>query len=60
MKCNSCDATITGATEQEVMDKGWAHMKEAHPDMVTDIMSKPQAEQDKMMADARASITDAM
>ena len=31
-----CGASLTGATEDEIVDVSFAHLREAHPDMADD------------------------
>ena len=50
-----CDAAVSGSTEKEVMDAGWAHMESAHPEMIEDIKAMPQEDKDKWAADFHAT-----
>jgi hypothetical protein len=48
----SCDATITGATEDEMMANGMKHLEEAHPQMAEDV--KKASPTDPMMVEWNA------
>ncbi|MDE1925339.1 MAG: hypothetical protein KGH79_04155 [Patescibacteria group bacterium] len=37
-----CDAKIMGATPEEMMRNGMAHMESAHPDMAANIKAMPK------------------
>ncbi len=39
-----CDAPVTGATEQEMMDNGMKHLEEAHPEMAAKIKAMDPAD----------------
>ncbi len=37
-----CDAEMTAETKEEMMQKGMAHLEEAHPDMAAQVKSTPK------------------
>jgi predicted small metal-binding protein len=41
-----CASPLTGATPEEMMEHGWKHMEEAHPDMATEMAALPQEAKD--------------
>jgi hypothetical protein len=49
-----CTEVITGATAEEMIDKGWKHIQEAHPELAQNIMNNPKEENDKWMANFKA------
>ena len=49
-----CDATVSGSTEKELMDAGWAHMEAAHPELAEEVKAMSQEEKDKWAADFHA------
>ena len=46
-----CDASMTAATEKEMMDAGWAHVEATHPEIVEQMKTMSQEEKDKWAAD---------
>ena len=44
-----CDHTITGATPDEMMKNGMAHLESAHPEMAADVKAAPK-DDPKMIA----------
>jgi predicted small metal-binding protein len=46
-----CDHEIKGATKEEWMTNGMAHIKEFHPEMMADIEAMTPKEADKWAAD---------
>lgn len=54
---SACNFVITGATSQEMIDNGWKHMGEAHPERVKQIMANPKDVNDKWMADFAANFS---
>ena len=46
-----CDAVVIAETPEEMMDKGWKHMKEAHPELAAKIEANPKEVNDKWFAD---------
>ena len=58
LMCSSCDFKATGMTEEEVMDKVWGHMQEAHKEEAEKTMEMPREDQDKMREEARKMIKD--
>ena len=46
-----CDATLTGSTEKEMIDAGWAHVESAHPELAETMKAMTQEEKDKWAAD---------
>ena len=46
-----CDVSMAAATEKEMMDKGWAHVEEAHPDVAEKVKAMSQEEKDKWSTD---------
>jgi len=46
-----CDALITGATPEEMMKNGMAHLEAAHPEMVDGAKNMSKEESDKWTAD---------
>ncbi len=38
----SCEATITGSTQEEMLANGMKHLEEAHPEMAADVKAAPQ------------------
>ncbi len=49
-----CMVELTGATSAEMIDMGWKHLQEAHPEQAKNIMSNPKEVNDKWMADFAA------
>ena len=45
----SCDAKLTAASEKEMMDVGWKHIEEAHPDMAEKIKGMPKEDTETWM-----------
>lgn len=37
-----CDVAITASDKNDMMNKGMAHMEEAHPEMAADIKAMPK------------------
>jgi predicted small metal-binding protein len=37
----TCDAGISAETKEEMMEKGMAHLDEAHPEMAADVKAMP-------------------
>ena len=50
-----CNVVITGNDAQDMIDKGWKHLQEAHPDLVKNIMSNSKEANDKWMDDFKAN-----
>jgi ADP-ribosylglycohydrolase len=48
---SDCTTVITGATSEEMIDAGWKHLQEAHPEQAANIMSNPKEVNDKWMAE---------
>ncbi|MBA3788982.1 DUF1059 domain-containing protein [Patescibacteria group bacterium] len=46
-----CDASMTAGSEKEMMDMGWKHMEEVHPDRVSEIKQMPKEDMDKWSAE---------
>ena len=46
-----CEATLSGSTEKEMMNAGWAHIEAMHPEMAEKIKQMPKEETDKWMAE---------
>lgn len=42
-----CDTVVSGNSPEEVMDNGWKHMEEAHPDMAASMKDMPQEAKDE-------------
>jgi hypothetical protein len=51
----TCNEVITGANAQEMIDVGWKHLQEAHPEVSQKIMNNPKDENDKWMDDFKAN-----
>jgi hypothetical protein len=41
-----CDEKLTGGSEKEIMDAGWKHVEEKHPEIVEGIKSMSKEELD--------------
>jgi predicted small metal-binding protein len=50
----TCDEVITGNTAEEIIDAGWKHMQEAHPEQAQNIMNNPKEANDAWMAEFKA------
>ncbi|HEX5429546.1 MAG TPA: hypothetical protein VFX17_00515 [Patescibacteria group bacterium] len=46
-----CTTVITGNTAQEMIDSGWKHLQETHPEQAENIMKNPKEANDKWMAE---------
>lgn len=51
---SDCTTVIMGNTAQEMIDAGWKHIQEAHPDQAKKIMANSKEENDKWMDEFRA------
>ncbi len=49
-----CMEVITGATAEEMISNGWAHLQAAHPEVAQNIMSNPKDVNDKWMGEFKA------
>jgi predicted small metal-binding protein len=49
-----CDATLSGSTEKEMVDAGWAHVESAHPELAATMKDMSQEEKGKWAADFHA------
>ena len=47
----TCMAVITGDTEDDMIQNGMTHLKEAHPDMVEGMKTAPKESMDKWRED---------
>ena len=47
----TCSEVITGSDAKEMIDTGWKHIHEAHPEIEQRIMANPKEENDKWMAE---------
>ena len=45
----TCEEIITGNDAQEMIDNGWKHVQEKHPEVSENIMKNPKEENDKWM-----------
>ena len=50
----TCDASMTAATEAEMVQMGMAHITAAHPDMAEKVAAMTQEEKDAWAADFHA------
>ena len=51
---SDCTTVITGNSAQEMIDNGWKHIQEAHPEQAKKIMGNAKEVNDKWMADFKA------
>lgn len=51
----TCDVVLKSDTAQGMVDVGWKHLQEAHPELAKSIMSNPKEENDKWMDDFKAN-----
>ena len=41
-----CDAQMTAGSEKEMMDMGWKHVEEVHPEILAGIKAMPKEDMD--------------
>ena len=46
----TCDVAMTAATEKDMMDAGWKHVEEAHPDIVESMKTMSKEDKDAWAA----------
>lgn len=51
----TCEVVIKGETAQDLIDRGWKHLQEAHPTEAKNIMANPKEENDKWMDEFEAN-----
>ena len=46
-----CEHAMTAGTEAEMMEMGWKHVEEMHPEISASMATMPQEEKDKWASD---------
>jgi predicted small metal-binding protein len=47
----TCTVMISGSTPEEMVGKGMGHIKQAHPEMASDIMKMPREKTEEWFAE---------